>query len=1559
MTQKILCVAEKPAIAKAVAQHLSGGRLNTKAIRGNQYVKNYEFDFNFRQWGNAAVVMTSVLGHLTSLDFDPQFKGWRSCAPGQLFDAPTQTTIDQDKKAIADNIRQLARSARILYIWTDCDREGEHIGTEVKTEALKANSGITVKRALFSNTEKVHVVQAAHSPIDLDERQANAVAARIELDLRIGASFTRLQTLQLQNVSDKLAEKVISYGSCQFPTLGFVVDRYNRVRNFKPEAFWLIKVNHVKEGINVSFSWRRVHLFDRAAVVILFEQCIDAKKAKVIKVQQKPTSKWRPLPLTTVELQMQGSRFLRMSSSQVMKVAEQLYTKGWISYPRTETDRFSKDFDLQALIRKQVQDPGWGQYAQGLLDGAFQLPRQGRNDDKAHPPIHPVNWVAATALSDDERRVYEYVTRRFLACCSDDARGEATEIAIAWGPELFHTHGLTVLQRNYLDVYVYDRWESSQQLPAFSVGETLEPTEANMVDGKTTAPGYLTEPELIGLMDANGIGTDATMAEHIAKIKDRHYVDTRPRGGRGQVREFIPTTLGVALIEGYDNVGLDVSVSKPFLRKEMELKMKAICEGRKRREDVVQESLEEYRAVFIKTQREMGVLRDSVIKITTTVTVARLEANTVVTVATVVPHLGANKEGTVVHLEVSKEGTVARQVASREDTVARQVVSKEDTVARKVASREDTVARKVVLAASREDSVASRAATVVLLAVSREDSVVNRAATVVLVVSRVDSVANRAAVIRHLHTTSGAKHAADGIPSLYVDEDDVVVKTKEQPQLHAASGQVNAFPGLGQEDEDDELFYGPASDGIDYLRMVRSEAKGVPSLLRAPADADADAALAGSKLSSDALPGHYYDGVYIGPVSVSASADAMQSAQTRYHETLVAQFRLVQATLRCTPPLEAVEALGEVRPISFPRRSATARRAWERHVHRFDPHPVQVACMDVASVLTLLQLLRRLLVVRRFGERAEQERTRLGAWVWAAVGKCPHRGELGSEEIAARGVEHKEDGQLAAITSTAALVDMTLTIIGEVYGQRDLLDLRPVWQRAECVAAAATRECLSPSLLPKQLNSATSASASTTSRPFAPLSSLPIIVFCTHTMASSTLDPQISNGTCYYALDREAHPRYIPCGNAAFGHVPCCESADVCLSSLACYNGEHGVTYLAGCTDPTYQNKNCPDKEPYANQSWVGLSYCGNREWVGCANPRASQQENVATIVLVPTADCSCSNTAMRPQFTDANPLANYLSLPTAQGLSYAWAFLTPTVKPSSVQPSVSTVAGAAAGSAVGFIILVAAIAGLVLYWRRKKRRAANGHGGPQEKSARPDSNVYTDDVVGSTNRGGPVSPSYQSELPGDSITSPSVMGSSTLAGSVGPPSTCMRSPNAQSEVEGSPVPGPRKGRELPGGGFEVAGQRGTYYEMILRTDPRIIPFFQSFYATSDDGSDAAHTAYVEYLTPSATLIMGTRRADGHAQILALRKGLWAADGPVVSRKHTVGQLYPFGPDSLDVVLYGVVDYALRNGKTGVRVDWAARAVFEEGGDGDEKVLRMKFYQVYLDSGVVAAAMKD
>ena len=129
----------------------------------------------------------------------------------------------------------------------------------------------------------------------------------------------------------------------------------------------------------------------------------------------KSTSNWKPLPLTTVELQKQGSRLLGLSSSQILEIAERLYTKGFVSYPRTETNKFDSEINLLAIVEKQATDQTWGHYAASLLQGKFKNPRGGNRSDHAHPPIHPVNHVAAHALQKDEHKVYEYIVRRFLA----------------------------------------------------------------------------------------------------------------------------------------------------------------------------------------------------------------------------------------------------------------------------------------------------------------------------------------------------------------------------------------------------------------------------------------------------------------------------------------------------------------------------------------------------------------------------------------------------------------------------------------------------------------------------------------------------------------------------------------------------------------------------------------------------------------------------------------------------------------------------------------------------------------------------------------------------------------------------------------------------------------------------------------------------------------------------------------------------------------------------------------------------------------------------------------
>lgn len=152
-------------------------------------------------------------------------------------------------------------------------------------------------------------------------------------------------------------------GPCQFPTLGFVVDRYWRIEEFVQEPFWSIQVTEKRNNSIANFQWKRGRLFDYVSCFVLFEQCVNSPIAQVKTIIKKQKSKWKPQPLHTVALQKLASNKLRMDSDTVMKVAEDLYREGFISYPRTETNSFAANTDLKALIAVQNSNSIWGEYA--------------------------------------------------------------------------------------------------------------------------------------------------------------------------------------------------------------------------------------------------------------------------------------------------------------------------------------------------------------------------------------------------------------------------------------------------------------------------------------------------------------------------------------------------------------------------------------------------------------------------------------------------------------------------------------------------------------------------------------------------------------------------------------------------------------------------------------------------------------------------------------------------------------------------------------------------------------------------------------------------------------------------------------------------------------------------------------------------------------------------------------------------------------------------------------------------------------------------------------------
>lgn len=190
---------------------------------------------------NAKIVFTSVSGHLLNYEFSNAYRGWKSCNPEQLFDAPVIKSCPENFMKIQKTLEREIRSCNALIIWTDCDREGENIGFEIIDVCKAAKANIAIYRAKFSDMTAASLNRAMQNLIQPDERVSNAVDVRSELDLRIGAAFTRFQTLRLQQVFPGNIDDLVSYGSCQIPTLGFVVRRYKEIENFVARPFWKIK----------------------------------------------------------------------------------------------------------------------------------------------------------------------------------------------------------------------------------------------------------------------------------------------------------------------------------------------------------------------------------------------------------------------------------------------------------------------------------------------------------------------------------------------------------------------------------------------------------------------------------------------------------------------------------------------------------------------------------------------------------------------------------------------------------------------------------------------------------------------------------------------------------------------------------------------------------------------------------------------------------------------------------------------------------------------------------------------------------------------------------------------------------------------------------------------------------------------------------------------------------------------------------------------------------------------------------------------------------------------
>ena len=517
-TGRPLVIVESPAKAKTISQFL-----------GDDYV------------------VEASVGHIRdlpskglSIDVDSDFK--------------TEYEINPDKKDVIKRLKALLKDADELYLATDEDREGEAIAWHLQ-EVLKPK--VPVKRMVFHEITRSAIESAVENSRDIDYKRVDAQETRRIVD--------RLYGYPVSQIMWRKVNRGLSAGRVQSPAVRLVVERERERMQFVSADYWdltaafpttpdftarLVALDGARVATGRDFgqdgrlSRDDVALVDQARATDLKAR-LEGQPYSVRSVEEKPWRSRPKPPFMTSTLQQEGGRKLRMSSSQVMRIAQGLYEKGYITYMRTDSTTLSQTA-LDAA-RAQVRE----------LYGDDYVPAEPRtyagkskNAQEAHEAIRPAGETFRTPdqvkgeLRGDELKVYDLIWKRTVASQMEDARGRTISMRIdAVAPAngsaettcTFGASGRVITFPGYLKAYVEDsdddgsddgamRDDEEKVLPDLAEGDAL-PAPSLSADGHSTnPPARYTEASLVKRMEELGIGRPSTYASIMGTIQDRGYV---------------------------------------------------------------------------------------------------------------------------------------------------------------------------------------------------------------------------------------------------------------------------------------------------------------------------------------------------------------------------------------------------------------------------------------------------------------------------------------------------------------------------------------------------------------------------------------------------------------------------------------------------------------------------------------------------------------------------------------------------------------------------------------------------------------------------------------------------------------------------------------------------------------------------------------------------------------------------------------------------------------------------------------------------------------------------
>ena len=555
-----LIISEKSDAAARIATILSRGSSKRTSINK---VPVFKFDDE-----NGPVSIVGLRGHIIEIDYPEGMNDWRKTDLTDLIKA------DPEKRITAHNIvstlRDLSQEADEVVIATDFDREGELIGLE--TARLLDIGTKRIGRARFSAFTRQEIDEAFSNLTEPDEKLADSAECRQKIDLAWGAVLTRFISL----ASNQGGGNFLSVGRVQSPTLALVVARHKAIEEFVPRAYWNVTAQFDK-GVEFQGNHVKNPFHDEEKAAEALDRCKGSTTGRVAKYERREKDEYPLPPFNTTMLLMEANK-LGFTAARAMKIAENLYTGGYISYPRTDNTVYPPSLGLRRILEKLKESPDLKADAEELLTQEHIRPSRGKVQTTDHPPIYPTEGATSKQLKGEKWAIYELVARRFMATVAPPAKAQVSSSSIDVNGEVFESKGYKLLHLGWKKYYPYFRI-NEVELPGLTVGEDVDLLGTSSDKKMTQPPARYSQGSLIQEMERLALGTKSTRHDIIQKLYDRKYVEGN---------DLIPTSSGVAVAEAL--IKHAQIVTDPKMTAHLEKDMDDIANGKSDLDDVVAES---------------------------------------------------------------------------------------------------------------------------------------------------------------------------------------------------------------------------------------------------------------------------------------------------------------------------------------------------------------------------------------------------------------------------------------------------------------------------------------------------------------------------------------------------------------------------------------------------------------------------------------------------------------------------------------------------------------------------------------------------------------------------------------------------------------------------------------------------------------------------------------------------------------------------------------------------------------------------------------------------------